>query len=210
MLKAAGRILNKLTLTNSDKLSNELAHLEIQEPDGLRGLVSIILDKTLEERLFQQKYAKLCHCIIVKGQMKEFQDEVDPLKKVTFKKCLLNKCQEEFERSDRYNEMNDDETMDLDAAAKANKTRRMQNRMLGLIKLTAELFAQKILNQKIMHSCVKRLLRKEEDAIECLCTLLATIGKMMDREEARHYMDRYFDQMKQTANEIGSNPAQFP
>ena len=58
---------------------------------------------------------------------------------------------------------------------------------------------------------MKRLLQnKEEDVIECLYTLLATIGKMMDREESRRYMDRYFDQMKQTVNEIGSNPVQFP
>ena len=83
--------------------------------------------------------------------------------------------------------------------------------MLGNIKFIGELFAQKILNEKIMHDCVKRLLEsKEEDTIECLCKLMATIGKLLDREEARHYMDYYFDQMKQTAHEIGSNPAQFP
>ena len=206
MLKEARSILNELTLTNSDRLSNELAHLEIQGPRELLGLVSIILDKALEEHHLREKYAKLCKCIIVKGQMKEFQDEVDPVKKVTFKKCLLNKCQEEFDRSDRYNEMNY-----LDAAAKANKTRVARNRMLGNITFIGELFAQKILNEKIMHCCVKRLSQsKEEDAIECLCTLLATIGKLLDREEARHYMDRYFEQMKQTANEIGCNPAQFP
>jgi translation initiation factor 4G len=62
-----------------------------------------------------------------------------------------------------------------------------------------------------MHDCVKKLLEsKEEDTIECLCKLMATVGKLLDREEAKHYMDYYFDQMKQTANEIGSNPTLFP
>jgi hypothetical protein len=62
-----------------------------------------------------------------------------------------------------------------------------------------------------MHDCVERLLDNiEEDTIECLCTLMATIGQLLDRKEARHYMDYYFDEMKRTANEIGSNPAQFP
>jgi translation initiation factor 4G len=221
VMKEARSILNKLTLTNFDKLSNDLAHLDISEPDELRGLVSIIFDKALEEGHFCKMYAELCNCI--KDQMKEFQDEVESafprldggentkVKKVTFKRCLLNKCQEEFERADRYDEMNDEETMGLDATAKASKTRRVRNRMLGNIKFIGELFAQKILNEKIMHDCVKRLLEsKEEDTIECLCKLMATIGKLLDREEARHYMDYYFDQMKQTANEIGSNPAQFP
>jgi translation initiation factor 4G len=207
VLKEAGYILKELTLTNSEKVSNELAHLEIQEPEELRGLVSIIFDMALDDGLFCKKYAQLCGCIIVKGRMKEFHDEVDPVKRVTFKRCLLNKCQEEFERADRYNEMNES----LDAAAKANKTRRVRNRMLGNIKFIGELFALKILNEKIMHDCVKRLLEiKEEDTIECLCTLMATIGKLLDREKARHYMDYYFDQMKQTANDIGSNAAQFP
>ena len=222
VMKEARSILNKLTLTNFDKLSNDLAHLDISEPDELRGLVSIIFDKALEEGLFCKLYAELCNCI--KDQMKEFQDEVGPafprldggentkVKKVTFQRCLLNKCQEEFERADRYNEMNDEETMGLDAAAKASKKRRVRNRMLGNIKFIGQLFAQNILNEKIMHDCVKRLLEsKEEDTIECLCKLMATIGKkLLDREEARHYMDNYFDEMKQTANEIGSNPAQFP
>ena len=130
---------------------------------------------------------------------------------MTFKRCLLNKCQEEFERADRYNEMKDQETKGLDDAAKASKTRHVRNRMLGNIKFIGELFALKILNEKIMHSCVKCLLKsKEEDAIECLCTLLATIGKQLDRKEARQDMDLYFDKMEQMANEIGCNPAQFP
>jgi hypothetical protein len=160
-------------------------------------------------------YAELCNYI--KDQLPEFQDETDPVlgetkvKKVTFKRCLLNKCQEEFERADRYREEDDEETAGMGAAAKASKTRRVRIRMLGNIKFIGELFAQKILNEKIMHDCVKRLLKtKEEDTIECLCKLMATIGKLLDREEARHYMDYYFDQMKQTAMEIGANPTLFP
>ena len=215
IMKEARSVLNKLTMTNFPKLSDQLAHMEIQDTEELRGLVSIIFDKALEEGHFCTMYAQLCNDI--KDRMPEFQDEADPalgetkVRKVTFKRCLLNKCQEEFERADRYDEMNDEETAGLDAAAKANKTRRVRVRMLGNVKFIGELFAQKILNEKIMHDCVKRLLAsKEEDTIECLCKLMATIGKLLDREEAKHYMDYYFDQMKQTANEIGSNPTAFP
>ena len=97
--------------------------------------------------------------------------------------------------------------------------------MIGNIKFIGELFAQKILNDKIMHESGKRLLgSKDEDTIECLCKLMVsmsasedegrrlrgdvqfTIGKLLDREEARHYMDYYFDQMKQMANEMGKRP----
>ena len=212
IMKEARSILNKLTMTTFDRLSHALSCLEIQDTEQLRGLVSIIFDKALEEGHFCNMYAKLCNDI--KDRMPEFQDEADPalgdtrVRKVTFKRCLLNKCQEEFERADRYDEMNDEETVGLDAAAKASKNRRVRIRMLGNIKFIGELFAHKILNEKIMHDCVKRLLgQKDEDTIECLCKLMTTIGKLLDRPEAKLYMDYYFEQMVQTANEISNNSA---
>jgi len=215
LMKEARSILNKLTMTTFDKLASDLANVEIRAAEELRGIVSIIFDKALEEGHFCKMYAELCNYL--KDHLKEFEDDADPalgetkVKKVTFKRCLLNKCQEEFERADRYDEANDQETLHLEQAAKAAKTRRVRIRMLGNIKFIGELFAQRILNEKIMHDCVKKLLEsKEEDTIECLCKLMATVGKLLDREEAKHYMDYYFDQMKQTANEIGSNPTLFP
>jgi len=215
LMKSARSILNKLTMTNFEKLSVDLADLRIEDSEDLRGIVGIIFDKALEEGHFCKMYAELCNKI--KDRIPEFQDETDPalgetkVKKVTFKRCLLNKCQEEFERADRYDEARDEETAHLDTAAKTAKTRRVRLRMLGNIKFIGELFAQRILNEKIMHDCVKKLLEsKDEDTVECLCKLMATVGKLLDREEAKHYMDYYFDQMKATANEIGSNPTLFP
>eukprot|EP00961_Rhodomonas_salina_P177438 2392635-Rhodomonas_salina.1 len=160
-------------------------------------------------------YAQLCNAI--KDRLRAFNDETPdpdpppgappapPTKKtVTFKRCLLNKCQEEFERADRYDELTDAENQGLSAEEKSNRTRRVRMRMLGNIKFIGELFAQKILNEKIMHECVKRLLAStDEDTIECLCKLMATIGKLLDRPEAKHYMDYYFDQMRQTGDAAG-------
>lgn len=53
--------------------------------------------------------------------------------------------------------------------------------MTGNIKFIGELFAQKILNEKIMHECVKRLLgSKDEDTIECLCKLMVSMAASED------------------------------
>lgn len=205
VMKDARSTLNKLTLTNFDKLSIQIAMLDIKESHELRGLVGIIFDKALEEGHFCEMYAMLCNAI--KDKMPEFQED-DPvlgetkLKKVTFKRCLLNKCQEEFERADRYDETTDQEVAGMNDAAKAAKSRRVRIRMLGNVKFIGELFRQEILNEKIMHDCVKRLLSsKDQDTIECLCKLMATIGKQLDRKEAKHYMDYYFEQMQVMANE---------
>jgi len=213
VMKEARSILNKLTMTNFAKLSDSIAMLEIKETDELRGLVGIIFDKALEEGHFCQMYALLCNTI--KDRMPEFQEDNPDLgetkiKKVTFKRCLLNKCQEEFERADRYDEATDAEVAGMNAAAKAAKSRRVRIRMLGNVKFIGELFRQEILNEKIMHDCVKRLLAsKDEDTIECLCKLMATIGKQLDRKEAKQYMDFYFEQMQATANEISIQRLKF-
>jgi hypothetical protein len=201
VMKEVRGMLNKLTLTNFEKLSEDLVQLEIVDPEELKGIVSIIFDKSLEEAHFCNMYARLCNKI--KDQLPKFPEPEDvdpppgkekaPRKELTFKRCLLNKCQEEFERADRYEDLQEANETEAQHAAKSRKVRM---RMLGNIKFIGELFAQKILNEKIMHECVTRLLgSKDEDTIECLCKLMATIGKLLDHEKAKHYMDYYFEQV---------------
>lgn len=206
VMKEGRSILNKLTMTKFEKLSGDFADLNIKEGKELAGVVNIIFDKALEEGHFCKMYAELCSAI--EGRMPTFEDE--EAKPVTFKRCLLTKCQEEFERADRFDETNDEQTAGMDAATKAKNTRLVRLRMLGNITFIGELFAQKILNEKIMHECIKRLIAiKEEDTIECLIKLMSTIGKLLDTDEARHIMDYYFGLMKQTQDEIETNPALF-
>jgi hypothetical protein len=52
VIKEGRSILNKLTMTKFDKLSNDFAQLEILEAKELVGLVNIIFDKALEEGHF--------------------------------------------------------------------------------------------------------------------------------------------------------------
>ena len=34
---------------------------------------------------------------------------------------------------------------------------------------------------------------------------MATIGKLLDRPEAKHYMDYYFNQMRETSDKVAKN-----
>jgi translation initiation factor 4G len=65
----------------------------------------------------------------------------------------------------------------------------MKRRYLGTIRFIGELFMMSMLTVRIMHECVERLLSgykktKDEDRLECLCKLLATIGAKMDEPQA--------------------------
>ncbi|KAJ1473330.1 armadillo-type protein, partial [Baffinella frigidus] len=142
-----------------DKLSADvrsIAKLKFKEPGQLKWLLrSAIMEK-----------------------LPTFADEAQT---ITFQRCLLDKCQEEFDRADRY-----------DAKVR-----------IGNITFIGELFVEGILPEKIMHEYVKRLLlSKDKDTVQCLCVLMATIGKILDHSEAKNYVDDCFNQIKETADNL--------
>ncbi|XP_062266300.1 eukaryotic translation initiation factor 4 gamma 3-like [Platichthys flesus] len=53
-----------------------------------------------------------------------------------------------------------------------------------------------------MHDCVVNLLNNnDEESLACLCSLLTSIGKVLDIEEAKPRMDRYFYKIKKIVRE---------
>jgi translation initiation factor 4G len=62
-----------------------------------------------------------------------------------------------------------------------------------------------MLPEKIMHECIKVLLKDQENPseydIESLCKLIKTIGKILDSAEAKiKSMDQYFGIMQSMSN----------
>ena len=79
-----------------------------------------------------------------------------------------------------------------------------KRRGLGLVKFIGELFKVQVLTERIMHECVKELLSNvenpEEEEIESLCKLLATVGQTLDTAKAKNHMDIYFSRMRELAS----------
>jgi translation initiation factor 4G len=68
-----------------------------------------------------------------------------------------------------------------------------------------ELFIQKMLAAKIMHECIIKLLgdveNPDEEDIECLCKLLATIGARLDSDpKQKEFIDKYMVHLNFLAN----------
>ncbi|KAJ2018194.1 hypothetical protein GGI06_002758, partial [Coemansia sp. S85] len=106
------------------------------------------------------------------------------------RKYLLTRCQEDFERGWKVEIPQDMESEEYYDAMK------IKRRGLGLVRFICELFLLDILTVRIMHECVKRLLSNvetpEEEETESLAKLLTTVGKKLDKPEAKNYMDAYF------------------
>nr|DAD18288.1 TPA_asm: hypothetical protein HUJ06_019751 [Nelumbo nucifera] len=197
-------ILNKLTPQNFEKLFEQVKEVNIDNAVTLSGVISQIFDKALMEPTFCEMYANFCYHLA--GELPDFSEDNE---KITFKRLLLNKCQEEFERGEREQAEADkvgEGNAKLSEEEREEKRIQARRRMLGNIRLIGELYKKKMLTERIMHECIKKLLGQhqnpDEEDVEALCKLMSTIGEMIDHAKAKEHMDAYFDMMIQLSNNM--------
>jgi len=242
-------LLNKLTMDKFDSISDQIiewANKSENEKDGrtLIQVIELVFEKATDESTWSEMYARLCRKMMEQISPKV---EVDGIKDnegkpipggQLFRKYLLNRCQEDFERgwavkeaaaaaaATKATEDQIDFMMNLRRpyavkAANAKKgdgkefapysdeyyaAQMAKRQSPGLIKFIGELFKLQMLTERVMHECVKRFLRNvdnpEEEEIESLCTLLTTVGSILDTQKARAHMDVYFSRMKELTKSL--------
>jgi translation initiation factor 4G len=203
LLRDCKAILNKLAPEKFEKLVVQFLELQVASRADMVGIIDLIFDKALAEPIFGQMYSTLCaRCA---ESFPEFADETNPVGKPhTFKRLLLNKCQEEFEKENVVAR----ELLALPENTPKEKKdyirSQAKKRMLGNIRFIGELYKQKMLTEKIMHECLIKLLgdieHPDEDEVECLCKLMSTVGSLIDHERAKSHMDEYFTRMSHMSN----------
>lgn len=92
-------ILNKITPEKFEKLSDQVVTSGIESADLLRGVISLIFDKAVSEPGFCALYARLC--VKLSKALPEFPPLEGEDKPMTFRRILLNTCQEEFEGAEK-------------------------------------------------------------------------------------------------------------
>ncbi|KAL6981371.1 hypothetical protein U1Q18_022999 [Sarracenia purpurea var. burkii] len=194
-------ILNKLTPQNFKKLFRQVKAVNIDSVVTLCGVTLQIFDKALMEPTFCEMYASFCYHLA--GELPGFSNDNE---KITFKRLLLNKCQEEFERDEREQQEADRADEDGEINQSEEKRIRARTRKLGNIRLIGELYKKKMLTERVMHECIKMLLGQyrnpDEEDIEALCGLMSTIGEMIDHPKAKEHMDVYFDCIAKLSNNM--------
>ncbi len=234
-------LLNKLTKEKFESISNQIlewANKSIKETDGqtLRLVIKLIFEKAKDEQFWSEMYARLC--VKIHQQLSnEIQDsemrnpDGNPITGgPLFRKYLLGRCQEDFEKGWKKRE-------DATAAAKskaeddaqkkaehdqavaggqqieefkfsdeyyAEQTAKRQG--LGLVKFVGELFKLGLLSPKIIVACVKQLLRNvndpDEEDVESLCQLLNTAGGGLDAHSpaSKQTVDIFMQRMGELSN----------
>jgi len=194
ILKKSLLILNKLSLTKFDKLSDAFIQTGIgRNEECLNGAIELIVKKAQDEPHFSAMYALLCSKL--SSTPMEFEEGL-PKKGKRFKKMLLAACQKEFETKteDKIAEA----TKDIDEEEeRAYKSSIVKKHYLGHMTLIGELFKGNLISIKIMLLCLPELLKPpssedttstatkevvDEEKVECFVKLMSTIGLNLEQQ----------------------------
>lgn len=181
----------------------------------LKGVILLIFQKALDELKYSRMYAQLCKRLSIEAQNFENSDKNKkpdhPSYNSTFLSILLSVCRDKFENRSSESYALTSSTSDT---ANSNTSPIQQNgkhsrddqldeeerkyiakqKMLGNVKFIAELFTLEMLDDKILHKCIKELLstssnitQKERcENMECLSQIIRTCGKLVDAEKVIH------------------------
>lgn len=205
--------LNKMTPDNFNRISDQILAIANQsknENDGrtLRQVIQLTFEKATDESHFSSTYAKFCKHML--DQMSpEIKDDAikDKHGNVVsggnlFRKYLLNRCQEEFEKGWSVKEPEKDKKAGTDLLSdEYYEAAAVKRRGLGLVRFIGELFKLGMLTERIIHGCVRHLVDYKEEPkeaeIESLSYLLRTVGAALDSsEKGRPMMDVYFQRIQ--------------
>lgn len=200
LLKQFRSILNKLTPENFPTLIQNLKQLTIDTVDRLDGCISLVFEKAINEPSFSASYAQLCKEVSIVFVVP--LDEKNSQQKAVFKNRLITQCQNEFmklrdsaisktnaERLKQIEEEVDNTRKDELKAEIEDENFKIRRRAVGTVHFIGELYKIEMLTSKIMNSCIGHLLDPSmcsEETLECLCKLLTTIGKCLEKNDDKN------------------------
>ncbi|XP_063903275.1 eukaryotic translation initiation factor 4 gamma 1-like isoform X2 [Zophobas morio] len=192
LYKKIRRVLNKLTPRKFELLFSRVGDLQIDTEEKLQKVVEMVAEKAMNESKFSVAYALMCKKLAL-TQVPAANSTEDKKEFVQFRKLLVTRCQLEFEKQSYDDSIRNDKVIEIGECTDFEKKkklqfeleeydRRLRMKSVGNIRFIGELFKQQMLTTNIMMRCLDNLLdNKDEESLECLCKLLTTIGKELER-----------------------------
>ncbi|CAB1449110.1 unnamed protein product [Pleuronectes platessa] len=189
---------------NFQAFMTDLSHEELDGEEQLQEMVELVFKRAVQKPHSAAVFAELCqHLSTV-----EVQSLSDWSASVSFRSLLVKHCQAEFrknfEREGIYRKsgsclepVRDVRVIDRLREKQNNAT--PSGRFLNSIKFIGELFLSKVLEEKAMYCCIRRLLQNRDGpSLESLCELLQLIQQDL---EVVPSLDSYYNQLRFIAEE---------
>ncbi|CAO1407238.1 unnamed protein product [Diamesa tonsa] len=220
-------VLNKITPENFTVLMGQIKLLEVNTVERLDGCIKLVFEKAISEPNFATSYALMCK-EISSVFVVDVKTTGDKTQKAMFKNRLITNCQLEFEKHrdseivknnvQRLEEIENEEDPTKKKAleqAFEEENFKLRHRAVGTVHFIGELFKINMLTSKIMVHCIVMLMDRSvcsEETLECLCKLLSTIGKQlekMDNDKKENDLTPTFNALKNIADKKQLNKLQI-
>lgn len=212
-MKKTRGILNKLSPEKYEKLKKQLFELNLSENETkMKKAIGIIFEKAINEPHFASMYTTLCKDlatlkVVNEGGSSSSQEEDAQQQQAeqNFRRLLILKVQKKFEKEE------DPVPENLEGDELEELLYRRRKLRLGIMTFIGELFKAGMLNDRIMHSVIRELLRipaaqssaaenelPEENAIELVCKLMTLVGSQLARasDKSSQFVAYYVNRMK--------------
>ncbi|XP_042879655.1 eukaryotic translation initiation factor 4 gamma 3-like [Penaeus japonicus] len=215
LVKKLRSLLNKLTPEKFEKITGQIIELPVDSVERLSVFVDLIFEKAIFEHAFSSTYARLCHLL---SSLSVRDDSIsNGNSEVGFRGLLVKKCQAEFEKLDLENFRVTRDTQLSNCTDPVQRRELKENlgfeetklrkRAVGNIKFIGELYKLRLVISPIIMIVFGTLLKKkDDDSLECLCTLITTVGSILEiqckrQQQTRLQFELYFGQMEKLVTE---------
>jgi hypothetical protein len=188
-------LLNKISPENLVTIVDRLAAVELRDSGELAKVIKMIFDQVLRQPFYCETYADM-----VRMLQPRYQDT--PLEEgVTFRRLLINACQEEFENLSASLQFNK-EGLTSDEVFEERKKRK--DRVLANMKFIGHLYLKQMLALKVIRNIVQELIDfdkssdelPQEEQVECALELLQAVGCTLDQwQEGQSLMGQFVSRL---------------
>ncbi|XP_053270990.1 eukaryotic translation initiation factor 4 gamma 1 [Pleuronectes platessa] len=205
LLGAASHESVSCVTANFQAFVTDLSHEDLDVEENLQEMVELIFKRAVKKPDSAAVFAELCQHL----SEVEFQSLSDWSASVSFRSLLVKHCQAEFMKNLDKEGIRQESWSCLKPVQDVRVTDRLREeqqntkpsgRFLNMLRFIGELFLSKVLAEKSMHCCIRRLLQKGDGpSLEGLCQFLQMIQQDLEVVTEKELMDTYYNQLDHIA-----------
>lgn len=198
--KSTRSLLNKICPENRDKIIDRLAATDIQTKEEMEIVINIIFQKVTDDPHYCGTYVDMISRM--QKAYPEFPPQEEGQQPCTFRRMLVNTCQDKFEDmlASSPDGQDEDTSAGMDEEEIKEKKMKMKNRNMATMKFIGHLFLRQLLAAAVIRQVMFDLLGSQdlfptETHVEYALELLIVVGPRFeetdkDKAQLNTIMDR--------------------